>query len=182
MSSLQIHARHFKDPPPPWRTPKELSNHWRHIVADLGLGETPLPSFLFSFIQPIRWQPPHESIAIVEIFGGIGTSLAAVLEAGITVRRYIHVDSGYATNRNVRHHIQQLLVRYPVQLSASAILGCFGQLPQDVTMISDGNLKRLGHVDLIIVGWPCQGHLRAGTSQGLDDPRSSLFADLMRLI
>ena len=48
-------------------------------------------------------------------------------------------------------------------------------------MISDEDLKRLGHVDLIIVGWPCQGHSRAGTGQGLDDPRSSLFADLMRL-
>jgi site-specific DNA-cytosine methylase len=118
----------------------------------------------------------------VEIFGGIGTCLAAVLEAGITVRRYIHVDNGYATNRAVRHHIQQLLLKYPTQLSASAILGCCGQLPQDVTMISDEDLRRLGHVNLIIAGWPCQRHSRAEIGQGLDDPRSSLFADLMRLI
>ena len=182
LSSLKIPARHFKDPPPPWRTPKELSDHCRHIVADLGLGETPPTSSSFSFAQPIRWQPPPEGIVLVEIFGGIGTGLAAVLEAGITVRRYIHVDNGYAANRAVRHHIQQLLLRYPAQLSASAILGCCGQLPQDVTMISDEDLRRLGHVDLIIAGWPCQGHSRAGTGQGLDDPRSSLFADLMRLV
>jgi site-specific DNA-cytosine methylase len=99
----------------------------------------------------------------VEIFGGIGTGVAAVLEAEITVRRYIHVDNGYAANRAVRHHIQQLLLRYPAQLSTSVILGCCGQLPQDVTMISDEDLRRLGHMDLIIAGWPCQGHSRAGT-------------------
>ena len=97
----------------------------------------------------------------MEIFGGIDTGLAAVLEVGITVRRYIHVDNGYTANRAVRHHIQQLLLRYPVQLSASAILECYGQLPQDVTMISDEDLRRLGHVNLIIAGWPCQGHSRA---------------------
>ena len=181
LPSFQIPARHFKDPPPPWRTPKELSDHCRHIVADLELGEAPPTSSSFSFAQPIRWQPSPEGIVLVEIFGGIGTGLAAVLEAGITVRRYIHVDNGYAANRAVRHHIQQLLLRYPAQLSASAIHGCCGQLPQDVTMISDEDLRRLGHVDLIIAGWPCQGHSRAGTGQGLDDPRSSLFADLMRL-
>jgi hypothetical protein len=48
-------------------------------------------------------------------------------------------------------------------------------------MISDEDLRRLGHVNIIIAGWPCQGHSRAGTAQGLDDPRSNLFADLMRL-
>jgi hypothetical protein len=147
----------------------------------LGLGETPPISSSFFFAQPIRWQPPPEGIVIVEIFGGIGTSLAVVLEARITVRRYIYVDNGYAANRVVRHHIQQLLLRYRAQLSASAILGCCGQLPQDVTMVGDEDLRRLGHVDLIIAEWPCQGHSRGGTGQGLDDPRSSLFADLRRL-
>jgi site-specific DNA-cytosine methylase len=111
----------------------------------------------------------------VEIFGGIGTCLVAVLEARITVRRYIHVDNGYVTKRAVRHHIQQLLLRYPAQLLASVILGCCGQLPQDVTIISDEDLRRLGYVDLIIAGWPCQGYSRA------DDPRFNLFADLIRL-
>jgi hypothetical protein len=54
LPSLQIHARHFKDPS--WRTPKELSDHCRHIVADLGRGETPPTTSSFSFTQPNRWQ------------------------------------------------------------------------------------------------------------------------------
>jgi hypothetical protein len=101
LSPSQISARHSKDPPPPWCTPKELSDHCRRIVADFRPGETPPTSSSFSFAQPIRWQPSPEGIVLVEIFGGIGTGLAAVLEAGITVRRYIHVDNGYAANRAV---------------------------------------------------------------------------------
>jgi hypothetical protein len=101
LPSLQILAQNFKDPPPPWRNPKELSDHSRHIVADLELGETLPTSSSFVFAQPIRWQPPPEDIVLVEIFGGIGTGLAAVFEAGITVRRYIYVDNGYAANRTV---------------------------------------------------------------------------------
>jgi site-specific DNA-cytosine methylase len=180
-ASLQIPARHFKDPSPPWHTPRELSEHCLQIVADLGLGHTPSTSPLFSFAQPIRWQPPPEGIILVELFGGIGTGLAAVLEVGLRVKKYIHVDNGYTANRAVRHHIQQLLLRYPTQLPASSVHGCCGQLPQDVTLISDEDLRRLGHIDLLIAGWPCQGHSRAGAGQGLNDPRSSLFADLMRL-
>jgi hypothetical protein len=105
-----------------------------------------------------------------------------VLEAGLKVRRYIHVDSGFVANRVARHHINRLLALYPEQLPPSAIHGCFGKLPRDVTLISDDDLRRLGHVDLVIAGWPCQGHSRAGGGRGLDDPRSGLFADLLRLI
>jgi len=93
---------------------------------------------------------------------GIGTGLAAVLEAGLKVRRYIHVDSGFAANRAAHHHIQRLLALYPEQLPSSAIRGCFGKLPRDVTLISEDDLRRLGHVDLVIAGWPCQGHSRGG--------------------
>ena len=71
---------------------------------------------------------------------------------------------------------------YPEELPSAAIHGCFSQLPRDVTVISEDDLRRLAHVDLLIAGWPCQGHLRAGAGRGLVDPQSSLFADLMRLI
>ena len=35
---------------------------------------------------------------------------------------------------------------------------------------------------MVFVGWPCQGHSRAGVGRGLEDPRSSLFWDLIRLM
>lgn len=34
----------------------------------------------------------------------------------------------------------------------------------------------------MIARWPCQGHSRAGSGRGLDDPWLGFFADLLRLI
>jgi hypothetical protein len=131
-----------------------------HLAGRMLEGKADLPSLQIS--QAVVDVPVPEEVedlanlrASLADAAIIAFGLAAVLEAGITVRRYIRVDNGYAANRAVRHHIQQLLLRYPAQLSTSAILGCCGQLPQDVTMISDEDLRRLGHVDLLIAGWPC---------------------------
>jgi hypothetical protein len=40
----------------------------------------------------IHWKPPDDGIVLLELFGGIGTSLAAVLQAGIKVQCYVYVD------------------------------------------------------------------------------------------
>ena len=67
------------------------------------------------------------------------------------------------------------MMLYPQQLHPAAIHGCFARLPRDVTLMSEADLRHLGLVDMVIAGWPCQGHSRVGASQGLEDPRSSLF-------
>ena len=72
--------------------------------------------------------------------------------------------------RVARHYIHQLMVLYP-----TAIHGCFARLLRDVTLISEANLRRLGPVDLVIAGWPCQGHSCTRAGQGLEDPISSIF-------
>jgi len=43
-------------------------------------------------------------------------------------------------------------------------------------------MELLGHVDLIISGWECQGFSMAGFGEGLNDTRSGLFTDMTRLI
>ncbi len=42
--------------------------------------------------QLITWTPPKEGITLVELFGGIGTSLKALLQSGMVVQRYFYVD------------------------------------------------------------------------------------------
>jgi len=42
--------------------------------------------------QPITWTPPKERITLLELFGGIGTSLEALLQSGMVVWRYFYVD------------------------------------------------------------------------------------------
>jgi hypothetical protein len=44
----------------------------------------------------IHWKPPDDGIVLLELFGGIGTGLAAVLQAGIKVQRYVYVDTDEA--------------------------------------------------------------------------------------
>ena len=90
----------------------------------------------------------------MELFGGIGTGLAVVLEAGLMVRRYIYVDNSRVSTRVARYHLHQLMVLYPQQLSPT---GCFSSLPNDVTLISEADLRHLGRMDMVIAGWPCQG-------------------------
>ena len=101
------------------------------------------------------WRPPDTGITLVELFGGIGTGLAAVLEAGLTVRRYVYVDNSQVSTRVARHHFHQLMGLYPHQLHPSAVRGCFTRLPRDVPLISEANLRQLGRVDMVIAGWPC---------------------------
>jgi len=43
-------------------------------------------------------------------------------------------------------------------------------------------MELLNHVNLIILGWECQGFSTIGYGEGLSDTRSSLFMDMVRLI
>ncbi len=41
---------------------------------------------------------------------------------------------------------------------------------------------RVGPIDLVIAGWPCQGHTQAGCDEGLRDPRSHMFWEMLRVL
>jgi hypothetical protein len=42
--------------------------------------------------QLITLTPPKEGITLLELFGGIGTGLEALLQSGMVVQRYFYVD------------------------------------------------------------------------------------------
>ncbi len=52
----------------------------------------------------------------------------------------------------------------------------------DVTKITEDDIKKLGQIDLVVFGSPCQGLSVAGARKGLDDERSNLFYDAIRVI
>ena len=168
-------VRHPKDPLPPWRDSLELLRRCENIILSLTPTTPLLPDSPSTLAHPIVWRPPDKGITLVELFGGIGTRLAALLEAGLTVRRYVYVDNSLVSTRVVRHHFHRLMVLYPHQLHPTAIRGCFTRLLRDITLINEADLRHLGQVDMVIAGWPCLGHSLAGAGRGLEDPRSSLF-------
>jgi hypothetical protein len=161
MVSHDTLVRHPKDPIPPWRDSLELFRRCEDIILSLALATPVLTDSPSALAHPIVWRPLNVGIILVEVFGGIGTGLAAVLEAGLTVRRYVYVDNSAVSTRVARHHLHQLMSLYPQQLQPTAIRGCFSRLPRDVTLISEDDLRHLGPVDMVIAGWPCQGHSRA---------------------
>ena len=98
------------------------------------------------------------------------------------MKRYVYVDNSPVSTHVARHHLHHLMVLYPHQLHSIAIHGCFARLPCDVTLISEADLRHLGPMDMVIAGWPCQGHLRARAGGRLEDLMSSLFWDHIRLM
>jgi hypothetical protein len=42
--------------------------------------------------QLITWTPPKEGITLLELFGGIGIGLKALLQSGMVVWRYFYAD------------------------------------------------------------------------------------------
>jgi DNA (cytosine-5)-methyltransferase 1 len=52
----------------------------------------------------------------------------------------------------------------------------------DITKITEDDIRRLGRIDLVVFGSPCQDLSVAGTRKGLDGERSGLFFAAMRVI
>jgi len=77
------------------------------------------------------------------------------------------------------HHLALLMRRYPELLPRSAIQGYQWALPSDIALLGAQDLARVGPINLVIAGWPCQGHTRAGRGEGLRDPRSCMFWEML---
>ena len=175
-------VRHPKDPMPPWTSPEGLMDQCKELVknVDQHLWE---PKYTGPPLQKlVELHKEAGGIVLVELFAGLGTGLAAALEAGLSIQSYTYVDNNAIVSTTAKHHLQHLRMRYPKQLPASAIQGCMSRLPSDIALIGPEDLQRLGRMDLVMAGWPCQGHSRAGSGQGLKDPRSALFWELLRLL
>ena len=133
-------VRHPKDPLFPWCNSAKLLMRCEDIILSLGSTPPVIPDNPSTLAFPILWRPPDKEITLVEVFRGIERGLAAVLEGGLTVRRYVYVDNSQVFTRMARHHFHMLMVLYSQQLHPTAIRGCFVCLPRDVTLISEANL------------------------------------------
>ncbi len=67
-------------------------------------------------------------------------------------------------------HLALLMRQYPELLSRSTIQRYQWALPSNIALLGAQDLARVGPINLVIVGWPCQGHTRAGRGEGLRDP------------
>jgi len=131
---------------------------------------------------PITFEYPSEGICVLDLFGGIITGLATVLQVGIIVRKYLYVERDETVRRVSSHHLALLMRQYPELLSRSAIQGYQRALRLDIALLGAQDLARVGPINLVIAGWPCQGHTRAGRGEGLRDPRSRMFWKMLQVL
>jgi site-specific DNA-cytosine methylase len=130
----------------------------------------------------IAWEYPFEGVCVLDLFGGISTGLATVLQTSILVRKYLYVERDETAKRVSSHHLALLMRRYPELLPRSAIQGYQRVLPSDIALLVAQDLARVGPINLVIAGWPCQGHIQAGRGEGLHVPRSRMFWEMLRVL
>lgn len=78
----------------------------------------------------------------------------------------------------MRLHIEfshGMLHSYFSLLPQSAVRGYQKALPSDILLLGALDLDQVGHIDLVIARWPCQGDIRADHGARLQDPRSRMF-------
>jgi hypothetical protein len=80
----------------------------------------------------IYWKPLEDGIMLLELFGGIGSGLVAVLQAGVKVKRYIYVDVDEAARQVAKQHSRRLRTQFPELLATSAIKTSFSTLVGDM--------------------------------------------------
>jgi hypothetical protein len=72
---------------------------------------------------------------VLDLFGGINTGLAAVLQAGIPVWKYLYMEKDETARRVSLRHLALLMRRYSELLPRSAIQGYQRALPSDNALL-----------------------------------------------
>ena len=125
MAPKDVLVHHSKDPLPLCRDSSELVRRCGDIILYLTPTTPLLPDYSLVLAHPIVWRLPDAEIILVELFGGIDTRLAVVLEVGLTVWRYVYMDNIQLSTCVACHHFHQLMVFNPQHLHLTAIRGCF---------------------------------------------------------
>ncbi len=73
-----------------------VSQAWREVFVLVEEEEVPQRTPIFGPIRlcplditPIAWEYPSKGICVLDLFGGINTSLATMFQAGIPFRKYL---------------------------------------------------------------------------------------------
>lgn len=170
--------------------PSEMYNHASDM--DLGAdggggfeGTAERVDWMLDWIQRKSWPNGHErtsrSLALVDLFCGCGGLTLGVWEAARRCR--VGIDIRLAVD-----YAQPPLTVYRHNFSSSAdvavrgrIQDMFdGQLGAPITNTERGWKRRVGHVDLIVAGPPCQGHSDLNNSTRRNDPRNELYLRAVR--
>jgi site-specific DNA-cytosine methylase len=124
-----------------------------------------------------------QGLVVVEICGGILSATEALIWTRVQIRQLYVCEIEIEAKELAAARLETLSKMFPKLLPPEAFARCFSVLPHDISLIKHRHIKELGPVDLIICGFPCQGFSRATrNAQGLRDPRSAIFFDMVNII
>ena len=140
-----------------------------------------------------RWMQQAQSaggVIVIDLFGGMGAMLEAVLRAGLQVRNYYYCDSDLVATKVMKRRLLELALRFPTQVVVGAMDDTFAYLPQDMKSISRTHLTAITQtavdnkaVIFLAAGFPCQDLSSAGGApKGLKGQRSGLFYPTVDLL
>jgi hypothetical protein len=137
--------------------------------------------------EPIGWSvvpplPPDWPLRVLELFAGVGTVTQAMARLGYAVGEVIACERRGAARQAHAHAVQQLHKEFLDLVANRTRAQLHHRLPQDIQLVGAEQLEALGPIDIVVAGWPCQGSSAAGKEGGLDDDRSGLFTELVRVI
>jgi hypothetical protein len=139
----------------------------------------PLNQNIVDITEPLMGQ----GLVVVELCGGILSATEALLRTRVKIRELHVCEIDPEARALPAARLEMLSKTFPELLAPKAFARCFSSLPQDIALIKHQDVRALGPVDLIICGFPCQGFSRASRrAQGLRDPRSAAFFDMVNLI
>jgi hypothetical protein len=93
-----------------------VSQAWREAFVPVEEEEVPQRITIFGPVgfsplhtTPIVWEYPSEDICVLDLFGGINTGLAIVLQASIPIRKYLYMERDETARRVSLHHLALLM-------------------------------------------------------------------------
>ena len=121
---------------------------------------------------------------------GIGGARFALANAGIPVSKYWRVECEFAKDKK-DGVFRQTKTQWPARIGDAALQrfgDCVrlpGNRPHGAMAVQDfGEMeaKKIGRIDLVVAGFPCQPFSSAGARRGFDDPRAGVLDEIMRII
>lgn len=123
----------------------------------------------------------RNEIQMVDLFSGTGLMTLGIVEAGratgINVVPVFAIDFEKNAALNYSYNFPKCDV-----VNDDILKYVDGELGEPITQAEFGTLNRVGHIDMVIGGPPCQGHSDLNNHTRRNDPRNQLIFRVVRFV
>lgn len=123
----------------------------------------------------------RKTIRMVDLFSGTGPMTLGIIEAGratgVDVEPVFAIDFEKNAASNYKLNFPECNV-----VNDDIMSYIDGELGADITEAEQNTLNRIGKVDMVIGGPPCQGHSDLNNHTRRDDPRNQLIFRVVRFV